>query len=566
MYIALRNILILFMLLALFGCGWDMAKSDPWGKDTVSITAVPESLQAGQSSIITATVNNAEGKAVQERTVTFTLYKNNSGGTLNGTLSILNVETGGDGKAVASYTAGGASPENDVEDIIRVRLDNGATAVVVITRSGTGIFVTLEANPATLTANQNSIVTAKVIDRAGNPVSGETVFFSIPVKNSGSPQFTAYSGVSDSNGIVTTIYTPGTASPNDTVNDTIQASLTNGSNRAVVITRTAGTMNVIVTLGATPATLTANQSSIVTATVADNTGKPVSGETVFFSIPVKNSGTPQLTAYSGISDGNGIVTTIYSPGTASPTSTVYDTIQAILANGSSRAVVITRTAGTIPTGAEISLSASPTTLNGGQTSIITAKVTGGTNAGVNEAVTLTIPVNNSGANFINAAGASVSTLTITTGSSGTATAIYRAGAGSSGTSVQDTVAGVVLSSGAFNAVTITRSAGVAGYIVTVTANPSIIVVTAPGSHTGVSLITANVKTSNGTMIPNATVLFAVAPSGGLGTVTSPATTDGNGNAIATYTSAHLTPTADVVTATTTIGGNIYIGAVTITVP
>jgi hypothetical protein len=458
MSILLKKLSVLFMLLVLVACGgggWSMTDTDPAGTDTVSIAAAPASLQAGQSTIITATVNNGSGNVVQLREVSFAVRTNNSGGTL----SVLNGETKSDGKAVATYTTGSNSPASDVEDTIQVNLSNGASAAVIITRSG---------------------------------------------KTQTTPVLSA--------------------------------------------------------LTATPSTVSAGQSSIITANVTDN-GSPISGVVVSFTIAVNNTGSPTLTAYSAVSDSNGNVTTIYTPGTASPTDTVTDTIQASLVNGSNRAIGITRSAGTIPTGATVVLTASPTTVNGGQASIITATVTGGPNGGANEAVSFTIPFNNSGAGFINASGVRVSSITISTGSSGTAVAIYQAGTTASGTSVQDTVQAVVVSSQAFNAVTITRSAGVTGYTVTVTANPSTLV-----SRTGVSLITANVRASNGTAVPNVSVSFTLVPAGGGGSVATPVTTDGSGNAITAYTSAHVAAGADIIMASVQIGGVTYTGASTITVP
>ena len=338
MYIALRNILILFTLLALFSCGWDMANNDPWGTDTVSVTATPESLQVAQTSIITAAVNNADGKAVQERTVAFTLRTNNSGGNL----SVLNGETKGDGKAFAIYTAGNNSPENDVEDTIQVNLSNGAAAVVIVTRSGKNTMptvATLTAVPATVNANQSSIITANVTDGAGKPLGGQTVLFSIPVTNSGSPALTTYSGISDGNGNVTTVYSPGTASPSDVVNDAVQASLANGSSSVVMVTRTAGTTGFIVTVTANPATLTVTTGvSLVTANVKDSTGTAVSGSSVTFNDnacafgtvtagPVSTDGAGNaVTSFKGSATGSCVVRATATIGASTATGAVSITV------------------------------------------------------------------------------------------------------------------------------------------------------------------------------------------------------------------------------------------------
>jgi hypothetical protein len=173
---------------------------------------------------------------------------------------------------------------------------------------------------------------------------------------------------------------------------------------------------------------------------------------------------------------------------------------------------------------------------------------------------LTIPINYSGASFINAAGASIATITITTGNGGIASAVYRAGAHDSGTTVQDTVQGV-LSNGATSAVTITRNAGVTGYVLTVTANPSTLT-----AQTGSSIVTANVRDNTGIAVVGTVITFSKTGAAG-GGQPSPvsASTDTNGNAITVFTGAAPSGTA-IIQATTTIGGNNYTGAVAITVP
>jgi hypothetical protein len=275
-------------------------------------------------------------------------------------------------------------------------------------------------------------------------------------------------------------------------------------------------------------------------------------------LPVNNSGAT-LSASSAVTDGNGKAVVTYTAGAANPTLTVYDTVKAAVGSVSSTAVITRTGTGTL----SIEIKAAPDSLSAGQVSIITATVTGsGTGSGANEAVTLTIPVNNSGARFLNAAGASVLTVTITTGSGGTASAIYKVGTNSAGTSVQDTVQGV-LSNGALSAVRITRSAGVAGYILTVTANPATLV-----TPTGSSLITASLKDNLDTALVGYPVKFTQSCVSTVGNVVAgPVPTDGAGNAVTSFTgSGSASGGSCVVTGTAEIGGVIYTGAATITVP
>jgi hypothetical protein len=562
--------LLVFLLAALScGGGGDLSQ---YSSLVVSLEAdSTTNVEPGQIVSITATVTN-DGKPAWGQKVAFSVQTPNGG-----SLSPQERETDGNGKAQTLYTAS----SNSV-DIIQATLSNGAVATVTITKTGSARISSLAASPTTVVEGEPSIITAKVTSDGSNPRSGVAVTFTLPVNASGAGFVNAsgatvstVSVATDASGNAVATYRAGGVSPAVDVFDTVQAALANGSMYSVVIIRKSGTIpsGATVALSASPTTVKGGQTSVITATV---TGGTSSGENeiVTLTLPVNNSGASFLNAAgTGVSTvtirtgSGGTASAIYKAGTINSGTAVQDTVMGVLSNGALNAVTITRSSETIPAGAVITtLSASPTAVNGGQTSVITARVTGGTGSGENEVVILTIPVNNSGAGFLNAAGVSVSSVAIVTGSGGTASAIYRAGANNSGTSIQDTVM-AVLYNGALNAVAITVNAGATRYALTVTANPSTIVVPF-GAHTGVSLITANIRDNNGTAYVGASVSFTVSFGAGVGnaTMTSPATTDGNGNAVSNYTSAHSAATSDIVTASATIGSVIYTGAVVITVP
>jgi hypothetical protein len=551
---------LLIFLLATLSCGNSLSQ---YSSLVISLEADSTTdVEPGQTVTLTAKVTN-DGKPAWGQKVSFAVLTPSGG-----SLSPRDRETDSNGEARTLYTA---SSSNSA-DIIQATLSNDAVATVTITKTGSTRIASLVPSPATVVAGQTSIITANVTDGT-NPMNGEVVTFTLPVNASGAGFINA-SGVSlstvsvttDAGGNAVAVYLSGAASPTVAVFDTIRATLANGSTNSVVITRSSGTIpsGAAVALSASPATVSGGQTSVITATVTGGTNSGAN-EAVTLTIPVNNSGASFLNA-SGASVSTVTVTTgsggtasaTYKAGTNSAGTSVQDTVQGLLSNGAFNSVTITRSSGA---GASIALSASPATVSGGQTSIITATVTGGTNSGANETVTLTIPVNNSGASFINASGASVSTVTITTGSGGTASAIYRSGTNFTGTSVQDTVQGV-LSSGSFNAVTITvRSTGVTGYVVTVTANPTTL--TTPS---GSSIVTVNVRDNTGIAVVGITITFSkTGAAGGLQPSPVSATTDANGNAITVFTGAAPAGTA-IVQANTTIGGVIYAGAVAITVP
>jgi hypothetical protein len=327
---------------------------------------------------------------------------------------------------------------------------------------------------------------------------------------------------------------------------------------------TSGDPTARITLEADSTTVSPGDSTVITATVTKAVGKkaeataeatailePGWGENVTFRLLTANGG--QLSTPIQKTDGDGKARSVYTAGNNYNN----DTIQATLDNGMYASIVITKS-GNLKGATISSLVASPAAVAEGQTSIITAKVTdgGSSNPMIGEAVTFTIATNESGACFINATNACVTSVAVNSDAGGNAVAIYRAGGDSPTVSVYDTVR-ATLASGSTSAVVITRSAGTAGSIVTVTANPTSIV-----KSTGVSLVTANVKDSNGAVVNGASVNFTRIGTGMVGT--SPVTTDGAGNAVTTYTAGGVAG-SDVVTATVTIGGVIYTGAVTITI-
>lgn len=213
-----------------------------------------------------------------------------------------------------------------------------------------------------------------------------------------------------------------------------------------------------------PDSLTAGQSSIITVEVTNgdiNDNKPVREQEVTFTIPGNNSGAT-LTVLNKTTDANGQALALFTAGSNSPNEDVEDTVQASV-EGASGAVTIKRFADTNPVEDFISsISSSPSTMTGGQMSIITAKVTTGnaSEEGSNQTITFTIPANNSGASLINSVGASVSSITTTMkmspGNILTISVIYKAGINDSGTEVQDIVQ-AVLGNGSTNYVIITRT-------------------------------------------------------------------------------------------------------------
>ena len=570
------------LTLCVCGCGGGGSAADPMGTGTVQFIdekgAVLFPEEAGSPMVFTVlpgetrqlivwVTNTRDGGAtivpVIGEKVTFSLLTPGNGGSI----TMVNNETDGNGRAVALYTAG----NNFAMDEVRVTTGVGATAHVTIMKQGgmTGSSIaTLSAASPAVAAGHTTLVTAYVTDGYGHPVMGETVTFTIPVNESGA-SFINDSGAGVSSILVATdisgkavaIYRAGSNDALAEVYDTVRGALANGSMNWVTITRSAGTVTAVLSVEvvANPTSVGAGQTSIITAIV---TGDDRAGAAVTFSLPVNSSGASFINASgAGVpsitvtANGSGVATAIYRAGSASPGTEAQDTILAVLTNGANGAVILTRSS-TTPSTYTVKINASSTIVTAGQVSIITAEVTIGSEAApaAGVPVTFTLPVNSSGA--------TLSAATATTDGSGKAVVIYLPGTTSPTLTVQDTVQAAVGT--ATSAVAITRvGSATSAFNIMVSAAPETVSAAAGGS----SVITANVMNNAGTPISGVTVDFTTI--GGTltgGGVAASATTDGSGNAVTVFTAAAgpADATAGVVTASISIGLNPYTAAVVIT--
>jgi len=289
-----------------------------------------------------------------------------------------------------------------------------------------------------------------------------------------------------------------------------------------------------------PTTLASGQSSILTAKVFDSSGNPASGQVVAFTLLSNNSLATITTQNGGITDAGGQAFAVYKAGANTPTSSVQDTIQASV-TGAVGTVIITRTASTAPDTFQMSLTANPTTLAAGQSSIITATVTNGSgNPAQSQAVTFgfVTGANNSGA-------PDLTVVNGTTDASGRAIAVYTAGVNTPASSVQDTIQASV--TGASGAVIITRTGTAistpAGYQMSLTADVTSL---AAGQS---SIITATVRNGANVPISGQVVTFGFVTgankSGAPDLTVVNGTTDASGKAVATYTAGADTPASSV---------------------
>ncbi|MDP1991559.1 MAG: Ig-like domain-containing protein [Syntrophales bacterium] len=414
----MRKVLVYFacfFILIIMGCG--DTSGDPTAR-METLTADSTDVTPGGSTVITVTVIKAGGTATTTTSaprawgenVTFKLL------TANGAqLSVLTQKTDGDGKARTVYTAG----NNYNEDVIQATLDNGMSASIVIKKtgnvSGASIKITTEPSPASVSAFGIISIVATVTD-AARPISGETVEFKLVENNSGAT-LTILSSVTDAAGQAIATYRAG---GNDPAQDVVQAKLlSNGAVSSVVIDVIAGAPGVSIDVEASPASVSAGQVSIVTATL---TGDAKEGVTVTFTLPINSSGAT-LSAATATTDGSGKAVVTYQAGSQSPTLSVSDTVRAAVGSISSTAV-ITRT-GSSTTTFSIIVSASPQTLaSKTSSSVLTANVKNNLGTAVG-GVTVTFTVTRG----------SLSASSVTTDGSGNAVTTFTGDNGATGSGI-----------------------------------------------------------------------------------------------------------------------------------
>jgi len=510
----------------------------------ISVTADQDSLKAGENTIIKAKVTNATGVVIGGQAVTFTLAENNSGATLR-TLGTGVTDAGGEASAV--YKAGATSPTKSVQDTVQAAVPDAAGAVFITRLANTAIIgcrMTLTADRTSLDSGKSTILRATVLNGDGKPYTGNIKFEFLT--NSSSGTLSPSSAQTNSNGVATTVYKAG-AEGSGAVEDIIKASATQCCtgddcctetlccteagccSETIIITRSGQPVvtptGYRITMTAGKNSLTAGETTIVTAKVTDGSSVPVKGQVVNFSFVSSPSG-GSLSTISGTTDASGRAVASYTAGSDNPTLTVQDIIQAGT-TGATGAVILTRTAGgSSQGGLVLTLTANPSAATPGNTSVLTARVVNGDNQPVTGlAVTFEFLANNGGS--------SLNPLTGTTDGSGNAVSVYTAGTTASSETRYDTVRASV--TGASGVVIITRAPnpGPENKVLTLAQNPA----TSPDnrvvySDSSTVLITATV-TRNGLAWPQEPITFSIVS--GLGNIVSAASeTDANGRAEATF--------------------------------
>ncbi|MGS7193182.1 Ig-like domain-containing protein [Enterobacter cloacae subsp. dissolvens] len=498
-----------------------------------ALTASPASdvpADNAQFATLTATVTDGSGQPAAAQAVTFTLSGLSGGAGGAGTLFTdaasdsqqLTVITGADGKAtvrVRSSVAGTAT--------ITATTQGGDSKAVAVTFTNLkrqaviadGDLKVSQNAPANGTAADH--VTIKVTDGKGNTVPGVTLQLSVAEGATVTPA----SAVSNTQGLAEADITSRKAGTY-TLTVLLKESGKTASADATFVadTTTAAVRAGDLTITQDNALADGTARNAVQARVTDAAGNTVAGQSVTFSA----TNGAVLTASTVVSDANGIAVTALTSQTAGPSA-----VTATL-NGSSQTVQISFvsvTADAEITAENLIISPDNAVANGTARNGVTATVT---NAAGNV-------VSGAEVTFSVSSGATITTLTGTTGADGKATA-----------AVTSTVAGSFTVTASVNGRATTKATTFIADASTATITSSNMVITidnSPANGTDQNQLQVKVTDANGNSVPGATVNFAV--TAGATLTASTGTTNQSGETTVALTST----AAGVYTVTASINGN-----------
>jgi len=306
---------------------------------TLAVTATPSTVPADKksTSVISAQVNDFNGKGVPGDTVTFGVTNPSATGSC-GTLSSTTAQTDSSGKASVVYKS---SDKKGTCDVTATESKKGATGTTTVTQVPNQVTVTctppngspitngvggctIPASPPPFgVPPSGTTITTTVTDYTGANVSGATVTLLLTPQPAGScGSIVSSSGATNANGQSTAVYNAPQQKGLCTVTATESGT---GASASAPILQTQNppqsTPNKI-TLTCVPVncTLPADGKSTLSVTAVvisqPNPGSPVSGDAVDFAIGPGGSNPPEacgkISVPSGTTDVNGQVTVLYT--------------------------------------------------------------------------------------------------------------------------------------------------------------------------------------------------------------------------------------------------------------
>ena len=475
---------------------------------TITLLGISLSISSDKSVIIAdgndaatitlQAIETVNGNPVAEKTVRFA--------TNLGSITA-SATTDGGGKATAflkSSSIGTAA--------VTATLGKSRTAAVNVPINAHAISVALSATSTSIIRDgeSTSTLTATVTDNNGDPVSNQTVAWSLIGATPSGVSLSASSGVTDANGQTTVVMTTDAGTTDATAS--VQAA-TGSSSDTVDITLEG--LSLSLTSGKTSIPANGTSTTAITLVAKSQTNNvAVIGKTVTFSTDL---GTIPST---GVTDNSGVATTTLTSSTAAGTATITAQI------GGVSTTTPVQFAATANITVELSSDKDRILRDGQEEATITATVVDGDGTPLDERVV----------DFsLTGSGSLSSTQPQQTGASGTATITLRADAATTDSNARI----IATSEGQIDTLDIPMR----GVSMVLTASPTSIV--ANGTNTSVLTLLLR-ETSTNAGAPNRTIQFATT----LGTIPATSPTNNSGVAQATLTAG---TTSGTVTVTATLG-------------
>jgi hypothetical protein len=403
----------------------------------------------------------------------------------------------------------------------------------IVIGAGSASALALTANPTTISPSGSSIITAHVVDTLGNDVpDGTAVAFAFApgdqVKASLSSGF-----AQTVSGLAMVTVTATTFS-----NTVVTINAASGSASAsIAITITVGAASGTVAVTATPPTITAGNTTNITATVKDSNGNLIINALVNFSL--NNNNLASLSQSSATTNASGVATTVLS-GNAAGSVTVTATVPS-LGGTSGQANVTISPVALVPT---LSVTSNASSILTGGTTTITALL-----SGFNPVSSLNVnfTVSNPAAAYLQSAPTVTgSSLVVATDASGVATIAFNANNIATPVTITASYATLNLT----GTTTITISAPPPDNVNLVAKQASITVY-------GTTPLSATVK-GNGQPVPDGTLVNFIISDGTYGSISNALGSTVGGVATTTFSavgksgSVTISATAGTVSATTTV--------------
>jgi Fe-S cluster assembly iron-binding protein IscA len=482
------------------------------------------------------TVLDSASDPVEGVSVTFTAPGSGASGKFSNSTTTITLTTNANGVATAPFTANTMAGANYTVTASA----GGVTAVSFTLTNKAGAASSMTANSGTSpqTATVNTAFTnapaVTVEDMYGNPVSGVSVTFTAPgsgVSGKFSNNTATITVSTNASGIASAPLTansmaggPYTVSATSAGLTTQNFSLTNTAGAASSMTANAGT---------TPQTATVNTAfaNALAVTVEDASSNPVSGVSVTFTAPgsgasgkfSNNTATITVTTNSsGVASAPFTANSMAGgPYTVSAASAGLTTLNFSLSNTAGAASSMTANAGTTPQTATVG------TAFGNALAVTVEDASSNPVSGVS--VTFTAPGSGASGKFSN----STATITVSTNSSGVASAPFTANSMAGGPySVSAASAGLTTQN-----FSLTNAAGAPS---SMTANAGTTPQTAPVGTAFANSLAVTVKDASNNPVSGVSVTFAAPGTGASGTfsnstATITATTNSSGVATARFT-------------------------------